>query len=56
MTRRRAQSTALVLVVLFGAALRLFPIWFGLPYPHARPDEETWVPGRVTVKFRMSPL
>lgn len=24
-----------------GAALRLYPIWFGLPYPHARPDEAT---------------
>src|SRR5258705_2941632 len=41
MTGRRAQSTALVLVLRLGAALRLFPIWFGLPYPHARPDEET---------------
>ena len=32
-----------MLVVLLGAALRLFPIWFGLPYPHARPDEETTI-------------
>lgn len=32
---------ALAGVVLLGAALRLFPIWFGLPYPHARPDEAT---------------
>ena len=30
----------LVLVVALGAALRLFPIWFGLPYGFARPDEE----------------
>jgi hypothetical protein len=30
---------ALAGVVLLGAALRLFPIWFGLPYPRARPDE-----------------
>ena len=28
-------------VVLLGAALRLYPIWFGLPYPQARPDETT---------------
>ena len=32
-------STWLRLIVLAAAALRLFPIWFGLPYPHARPDE-----------------
>ena len=41
MIRRRAYPAALALIVLAGAALRLFPIWFGLPYPHARPDEET---------------
>jgi hypothetical protein len=28
-------------IVVAGGALRFFPIWFGLPYPHARPDEET---------------
>jgi 4-amino-4-deoxy-L-arabinose transferase-like glycosyltransferase len=27
------------LIVALAAALRFFPIWFGLPYPHARPDE-----------------
>src|SRR5919201_1039935 len=27
------------IIILLGAALRLFPIWFGLPYPFARPDE-----------------
>ena len=26
-------------ILLSAAALRLFPVWFGLPYPHARPDE-----------------
>jgi hypothetical protein len=31
----------LTLILLLAAALRVFPIWFGLPYPHARPDEET---------------
>ncbi|MBA2306085.1 MAG: phospholipid carrier-dependent glycosyltransferase [Acidobacteria bacterium] len=31
----------LIIIVFAGAALRLFPIWFGLPYPQARPDEET---------------
>ena len=34
---------ALVLVVLLGAALRFYGIWFGLPYPFARPDEEAAV-------------
>ena len=41
MSHRRAYGAALTLVALLGAALRLFPIWFGLPYPHTRPDEET---------------
>lgn len=31
----------LTVIVLVGAALRFVPIWFGLPYPQARPDEET---------------
>ncbi|HJR58061.1 MAG TPA: phospholipid carrier-dependent glycosyltransferase [Vicinamibacterales bacterium] len=31
----------LVGIILAGAVLRIFPIWFGLPYPQARPDEET---------------
>ena len=30
---------ALAGAVLLGAALRLYPIWFGLPYAQARPDE-----------------
>nr|MBA2260238.1 hypothetical protein [Acidobacteriota bacterium] len=30
----------LVVIVGLGAILRLFPIWFGLPYMGARPDEE----------------
>jgi 4-amino-4-deoxy-L-arabinose transferase-like glycosyltransferase len=38
---RLSQPATLALVVLLGAALRLFPIWFGLPYAHARPDEAT---------------
>lgn len=33
----------LAAVVLLGAALRFVPIWFGLPYLHARPDEEVAV-------------
>ena len=32
---------AVAAAVVIGAALRLYPVWFGLPYPHARPDEET---------------
>lgn len=31
----------LAIIVVVGAALRFVPIWFGLPYPQARPDEET---------------
>jgi hypothetical protein len=31
----------LILIVLAGAALGFVPIWFGLSYPQARPDEET---------------
>lgn len=36
-------SARLVLagVVLLGATLRVYPIWFGLPYVQARPDETT---------------
>jgi 4-amino-4-deoxy-L-arabinose transferase-like glycosyltransferase len=30
----------LILILLAGGLLRFFPIWFGLPYPQARPDEE----------------
>lgn len=39
--RRTTRTRWLVLIVVVGAALRFFPIWFGLPYPQARPDEET---------------
>jgi 4-amino-4-deoxy-L-arabinose transferase-like glycosyltransferase len=38
-----ARSTRywLIGIVVLGAALRFFGIWFGLSYPLARPDEET---------------
>ena len=26
-------------IILIAAALRMFPVWFGLPYLYARPDE-----------------
>src|SRR5262245_18398549 len=39
----RGARYALIAIVLVAAALRFYPIWFGLPYPHARPDEETAV-------------
>jgi len=35
-----ATRRSLTLVVFAGAVLRFVPIWFGLPYPQARPDEE----------------
>lgn len=36
-------------IVLVAAVLRLFPIWFGLPYPEARPDEETAIAHAVAI-------
>ncbi len=35
-----ATRRALLLIVFVAAVLRFVPIWFGLPYPLARPDEE----------------
>jgi hypothetical protein len=31
----------IIAIVVLGAALRFVPVWFGLPYPQARPDETT---------------
>ena len=39
----------LILIVVAGALLRLFPIWFGLPYLRARPDEEV----ATAIAYRM---
>jgi 4-amino-4-deoxy-L-arabinose transferase-like glycosyltransferase len=36
-------------IVILAAVLRLFPIWFGLPYPQARPDEEVAIGHAVTM-------
>lgn len=36
-------------IVLLAAALRVFPVWFGLPYPYARPDEAQAISGAVGV-------
>ena len=38
---QRSRRAALGLVLAAGAVLRFVPIWFGLPYASARPDEET---------------
>lgn len=35
-----AARRGLALILTVGALLRFVPIWFGLPYPLARPDEE----------------
>ena len=43
MKSERGTSAAFWAIILIGAALRFFPIWFGLPYLRARPDEETAV-------------
>ena len=29
----------LTAILILGASLRFFPIWFGLPYQYSRPDE-----------------
>src|SRR3954464_14430585 len=42
-------TRALWVVVLAAAALRLFPVWFGLPYPYARPDEAQAIGGAIRV-------
>jgi hypothetical protein len=36
-------------IVLLAVALRVFPVWFGLPYPYARPDEAQAISGAVGV-------
>ena len=36
-------------IVAVAAALRLFPVWFGLPYPYARPDEAQAISGAVGI-------
>ena len=41
--------SAFALIVIGGALLRPFPIWFGLPYGRARPDEETSIGLAVAV-------
>src|SRR5687767_10706444 len=42
-------SRWLWLIVAAAALLRFVPIWFGLPYPHARPDENVSLGGAVAV-------
>lgn len=39
MTSAATRSRWLWVILFVAAALRLFPVWFGLPYLHARPDE-----------------
>src|SRR5688500_15405136 len=36
---RLTPTRSLGLILLLAAGLQLFPVWFGLPYPYARPDE-----------------
>src|SRR2546423_5124158 len=53
MSSRRIQSAVrsrwLWAAVALAAVLRLFPIWFGLPFLEARPDEETAVGRAVAI-------
>jgi 4-amino-4-deoxy-L-arabinose transferase-like glycosyltransferase len=42
-------SRVLALILVAGCALRIVPIWFGLPYSMARPDEETALGHAVAV-------
>jgi len=39
----------MLVIVVLGAALRFVPIWFGLPFDRARPDEETAIGHAVAV-------
>ena len=39
----------LAVIVLLGAVLRFVPIWFGLPFDEARPDEETAIGHAVAI-------
>src|SRR5579864_5072066 len=39
----------LAIVMLIGAGLRFVPIWFGLPFDRARPDEETAIGHAVAI-------
>jgi hypothetical protein len=45
----RAGTLGLAGVVLAGAALRFYPIWFGLGYAQARPDETTTLGTAVAI-------
>lgn len=40
---------ALTGIVILAAALRLFPIWFGLPYAQARPDESVAIDRALSI-------
>ena len=42
-------SRILWALILLAAFLRLFPVWFGLPFPHARPDEAVAIEHAVDV-------
>jgi hypothetical protein len=44
-----AARRGLLIVLALGAALRFFPIWFGLPFDRARPDEETAIAHAVAI-------
>jgi hypothetical protein len=46
---RHAVTATLVAVVGLGALLRLYPVWFGLPYLNARPDESVALGHAVAV-------
>ena len=37
----KTRRLAFIAILAGAAALRFVPLWFGLPYPHARPDEAT---------------
>lgn len=41
-------------ILILAAALRLFPIWFGLPHPYTRPDEEVAI-GRAVMMLEGDP-
>jgi hypothetical protein len=48
----RVNTVLLAGIIAAAAVLRLFPIWFGLPHLHTRPDEEVAVGKAVGVILR----
>src|SRR5687767_9786863 len=51
----KADKRWLVLIVAAGALLRFVPVWFGLPYMQARPDEDVAIGGGIRTLADLNP-